>query len=105
MKELLVDLRDTRFILYDMLEIENLCRFEKFIDHSRESFEMVIKAAEKLATKEFAPSNSDGDTTGCIWHEGVVRVPPSFTDPSGNIATAAGSPCPRTTRSEDKVSH
>ena len=41
-----------------MLEIENLCRFEKFIDHSRETFEMVIEAAEKLATKEFAPATA-----------------------------------------------
>ncbi len=81
MKSLLVNLRDTRFILYDMLAIENFCRSKKFEDHSRETFEMVIDAAEKLATKDFAPANSDGDTTGCKWRDGVVEVPPSFREP------------------------
>jgi len=81
MKSLLVDLRDTRFILYDMLAMENFCRSKKFEDHSRETFEMVIDAAEKLAARDFAPANSDGDTTGCKWRDGVVQVPPSFHEP------------------------
>ena len=104
MKSLLVDLRDTRFILYDMLAIENFCRSKKFEDHSRETFEMVIDAAEKLATKDFAPANSDGDTTGCKWRDGVVEAPPPFANPSGDIARVAGSACPRTMRSGGSVS-
>lgn len=81
MKNSLVDLRDTKFILYEMLNIENLCRSDKFKDHSRETFEMVFDAAEKLAVNDFAPVNSDGDSVGCKWQGGVVCVPPSFHEP------------------------
>ena len=104
MKSLLVNLRDTRFILYDMLAIENFCRSKKFEDHSRETFEMVIDAAEKLATKDFAPANSDGDTTGCKWRDGVVEVPPSFREPFRRYCEGGWSACPRTMRSGGSVS-
>lgn len=78
MTDLLVDLRDTKFLLYDVLNIEGLCQSEKFSDHSRETFEMVLKAAEKLAVNDFAPINSEGDSVGCTWREGKVHTPPSF---------------------------
>lgn len=81
MNNTLVDLRDVRFILYDLLNVEELCHLEKFSDHSRETFEMVINAAEKLATNDFAPVNSDGDTVGCTWQDGKVNVPASFHEP------------------------
>ncbi len=81
MADMLVDLRDTKFILYDVLDIESLCQSEKFSDHSRDTFEMVLKAAEKLATNDFSPVNSDGDSVGCIWKEGKVSTPPSFHEP------------------------
>ena len=81
MTDLLVDLRDTSFLLYDVLDIESLCQSEKFADHSRETFEMVLNAAEKLATNDFAPVNSDGDSVGCSWRDGKVSAPPSFHEP------------------------
>ncbi|MGO9138594.1 MAG: acyl-CoA dehydrogenase [Syntrophales bacterium] len=81
MKEELVDVRDVRFILYDILSIEDLCRSEKFKDHSKGTFEMVISTAEKLATNAFAPVNSDGDSVGCKWRDGIVQVPSSFYEP------------------------
>lgn len=81
MNNTLVDLRDVRFILYDFLNVEDLCRSETFRDHSRETFEMVLNAAEKLATNDFASVNSDGDSVGCKWQEGIVIVPPSFHGP------------------------
>ena len=77
----LVDLRDARFVLYEQLEIENLCDTEKFGDHSRETFEMIIDTAEKLAVNEFAPVNSEGDEVGCVFESGTVRCPDAFRDP------------------------
>ena len=39
---------------------------------------MVLDAAQKLAEKELAPTNSDGDVKGVILENGQVRVPESF---------------------------
>lgn len=75
------DVRDIRFILYEQLGIENLCAAGRFQDHSRETFDMIIDTAEKLAVNEFAPVNQDGDEVGCVWEDGNVKVPPSFHAP------------------------
>ena len=43
------DLNDVRFFLYDVLKVEELCQAGRYQDHSRETFEMTINTAEKLA--------------------------------------------------------
>lgn len=81
MENKLVDLRDARFVLYEQLEIERLCETEQFGDHSRETFDMIIDTAEKLALNQFAPVNSEGDEAGCVFEEGAVRCPEAFRAP------------------------
>jgi alkylation response protein AidB-like acyl-CoA dehydrogenase len=76
-----VDLRDTRFVLSEQLGIEDLCATEKFQDHSKDTFDMILDTAEKLALNEFAPVNSKGDEVGCVWENGAVRAPASFHAP------------------------
>lgn len=76
-----VDVRDTRFVLYEQLRIEDLCAAERFQDHSRETFDMILDTAEKLAVNEFAPVNSEGDAVGCVWENGAVKAPPAFHAP------------------------
>lgn len=74
----LTDLEDARFILYEQFNIEELCRLERFEDHSRETFEMIIDTAEKLSLNYFASCNAEGDRTGCALTAGKVKVPESF---------------------------
>lgn len=76
-----MDLRDTRFILYEQLNVEDLCGASRFQDHSRETFEMIISAAEKLAVNDFAPANSIGDKVGCQWQDNRVTVPEAYRAP------------------------
>jgi len=76
-----VDLRDTRFILYEQLGIEALCAAEQFQDHSKDTFDMILDTAEKLAVNEFAPVNMEGDTIGCVWENGAVKAPAAFHAP------------------------
>jgi len=75
------DVRDTRFVLYEQLGIEGLCSAERFQDHSRETFDMILDTAAKLAVNEFAPVNMEGDTVGCVWEKGVVKAPAAFHAP------------------------
>ncbi|MDX9763148.1 MAG: acyl-CoA dehydrogenase [Desulfomonilia bacterium] len=81
MSKRVVGIEDTRFVLFDQLDVEALLGFERFGAHSRETFEMILDAAGKLAENEFAPTNKLGDKSGCVWDDGVVRVPECFHRP------------------------
>ncbi len=78
MANLLVDERDAKFVLYEQLNVEDLCESEKYSEFSREMFDMVMEAAQKLSEKEIAPTNADGDAKGVKLEDGQVRVPESF---------------------------
>jgi alkylation response protein AidB-like acyl-CoA dehydrogenase len=78
MANLLVDERDVKFILYEQLNIEELCESERYAEFSREMFDMVLDAAQKLAEKEIAPTNREGDILGVVYDNGTVKVPESF---------------------------
>jgi len=78
MANLLVDERDVKFVLYEQLKVEELCESERYTEFSKEMFDMVLEAATKLAEKEIAPTNADGDAKGVILENGQVRVPESF---------------------------
>ncbi|MEA4926452.1 MAG: acyl-CoA dehydrogenase [Syntrophomonadaceae bacterium] len=77
----LCDLKDARFVLYEQLNVEELCKSERYSDHSLETFEMTINAAEKLAVNDFAPANNPGDKIGCTWDNGKVTVPEVYHKP------------------------
>jgi alkylation response protein AidB-like acyl-CoA dehydrogenase len=77
----LTDVNDVKFVLYEQLQIEELCNSEKFGDHSRETFDMILDAAEKLAVNDFQPVNGEGDELGCTWKDGIVKVPGPFHAP------------------------
>lgn len=50
----LIDRRDLDFLLYELLDVEGLCRRPRFERHDRETFDAVIDAAYKLAEERFA---------------------------------------------------
>ncbi|MBN1636418.1 MAG: acyl-CoA dehydrogenase [Deltaproteobacteria bacterium] len=81
MSNTLVDERDVRFVLYEQLKIETLCQAEKFRDHSKETFDMILDAGGKLAHNDFAPANASGDDIGCEWIDGHVKAPQPFHAP------------------------
>lgn len=78
MANLLVDERDAKFVLYEQLNIEELCLSPRYSEFSREMFDMVLDAAQKLAEKELAPTNSKGDAEGVKLENGQVIAPECF---------------------------
>ncbi len=60
----LVDSRDVRFTLFEMLEADKLTKYPPFSDHDRDIFEDVLNLAERLAVDSFYPANSEGDKEG-----------------------------------------
>jgi alkylation response protein AidB-like acyl-CoA dehydrogenase len=76
--KLLVDERDVKFVLYEQLRVEELCRRPLYAEHSQEMFDMALEQAEKLAEKEFFPANKAGDRQGCRFENGRVKAPEAF---------------------------
>ena len=72
------NVRDAKFILWEMLQINNLFSFPKFKEFDVETINMVIDQAAKFAEQELAPLNKEGDEVGCRFENGKVFVPPSF---------------------------
>jgi len=64
MSDTLVNMRDIRFVLYEMLGIEKLTEFDHFKDHSRETFDTVLEAAYKLARQVAWPAFAEMDRVG-----------------------------------------
>ena len=78
MAEYLVDLRDIQFTMYEYLGVEDLCKFEKFAEFSKEVFDMVLDQGLKLAKDVIAPINEVADRVGAKFENGAVTFPKEF---------------------------
>ena len=67
MSDVLVNLRDIRFVLYEMLGVEKLTEYEYFADHSIETFDTVLDAAYKLAREVCWPAYAEMDRSGVVY--------------------------------------
>ena len=66
MSDTLVNLRDIRFVLYEMLHVETLTKYDYFADHSKETFDTVLDAAYQLAREVCWPAYSEMDRIGAV---------------------------------------
>jgi alkylation response protein AidB-like acyl-CoA dehydrogenase len=64
MSDTLVNMRDVRFVLYELLDVEQLIRLEPFADHSRDTFDIALDAAYKLSKEVFWPAYVQMDLQG-----------------------------------------
>jgi len=81
MSNLLVNMRDQQFVLFEQLGIEKLFESEAFKDFSKDDLLMVLKEAEKFAVNVIAPTLAEGDKEGCSIKDGKVSVPKCFHEP------------------------
>lgn len=58
---LIMSARDIEFLLYDWLRVESLTARERYGDHSRETFDQVLRLSQDLAARFFAPHNREND--------------------------------------------
>jgi alkylation response protein AidB-like acyl-CoA dehydrogenase len=81
MASLILDERDQKFVLHEMLGIEKLCNHPKFADFSKDMFDMILTEAQKFSTEEIFPTLVEGDREGCKLENGQVHVPKIFHRP------------------------
>jgi alkylation response protein AidB-like acyl-CoA dehydrogenase len=77
MTQTLFDDRDVEFLLYDAFDAEALCRLPFFQDHSRQTFDLYLTAARKLAREVVFPTYKPMDEFGSRFEDGRVRVHPA----------------------------
>ncbi len=75
MSNVLTDMRNLRFLLYEVLKADEVTRYPFFADHSRETFDMALDAAYQLAQEVFWPSFQECDRIGVAFDGKQVRVP------------------------------
>lgn len=70
--------RDIQFNLYEVLDSEALTQYSYFQDHNRESFDMVLDAAQQIAEKMLYPLLTEMDRKEPQLVEGKIRVHPGM---------------------------
>jgi alkylation response protein AidB-like acyl-CoA dehydrogenase len=80
MSNLLVNMRDQNFVLFEQLEIEKLFTTEKYKDFSKDDVLMMMNEAEKMALNVILPTYELGDKQGCSFKDGKVTVPECYRD-------------------------
>lgn len=71
----LVDARDTRFILFEMVEADKKWKeIPKYGECDRETAEEFLELAEKISVEELYPTNMEGDKIGCKYNPDTKEV-------------------------------
>ena len=68
--------KNIRWFLYDVFDVEALTKYEYFQDHSRETFDMIIDTAAKMATDIMYPVFNEMDQQEPVFDNGEVKVHP-----------------------------
>ena len=71
-----VDRRNLDFLLHEVQDAGALCRYARFADHSRETFDAVLDAAQDLAGATFAGHNRASDEHEPRFADGCVEIIP-----------------------------
>jgi alkylation response protein AidB-like acyl-CoA dehydrogenase len=72
----LVDERDLKFVLFDLLGIQDLALNERFEHIDKETLEMLIDEALKFSEQYLFALNLEGDKVGASFENGHVRTVP-----------------------------
>lgn len=66
--------RNIRFLLYEVLNVEELTEYDHFKDHSRDTFELTIDTISKIATDVMYPIFQDMDANPPRFENGTAQV-------------------------------
>jgi alkylation response protein AidB-like acyl-CoA dehydrogenase len=78
MPGILVDERDVKFVLFDLLGVQDLTGHERFQHVDQEILDMLLDEAQKFAEQRLFPLNIEGDKVGARYEEGQVHAVPGM---------------------------
>ena len=71
--------RDTQFVLNEVLEIQQYAALPRFCDAPPDVVEAILTEGAKFTEEVIQPLNLSGDAAGCVRHaDGTVSAPPGF---------------------------
>ncbi|MEN0006301.1 MAG: acyl-CoA dehydrogenase [Bacteroidota bacterium] len=73
-----ISMRNLRFTLHEMLDAENLNRFEYFQDYDKASMDMALSAAEQIGDTYLFPIFREMDKNKAYYKDGEVQVHPGL---------------------------
>ncbi len=76
----LLDSRDLRFALFEVLDADKFNQYEKFADFDRDTYEATLELAEQIAVEQVYPANKEADKIGAKYDAATktVAVPEGF---------------------------
>ncbi|MCP4135182.1 MAG: acyl-CoA dehydrogenase [bacterium] len=80
----LVDSRDARFVLFELLELENFGKkFSEYAENDKETYEEFLNLAERISVEQIYPACAEGDKQGCSYDAGTkeVKIPEAYKAP------------------------
>ncbi|MBT3373762.1 MAG: acyl-CoA dehydrogenase [Rhodospirillaceae bacterium] len=80
MSEYQAPLKDIRFTLNQICDLEDILSLPKFAENDGETINAVLEEAGRLAAGVLAPLNRQGDTQGATLANGVVTTPDGFAE-------------------------
>ena len=90
---LLVDSREVRFLLFEMLKVDELVKYEKYSAFDKDTFESTLELAEKVAVNSIYPANAAGDKEGCKYDPATKKVTvPELYHKARQVVNEAGFP-------------
>ncbi len=70
--------RDVDFLVKEVFNLEPLFKLPAFEDHSWETFDHIMDAAQRFANEEMASTLAEGDREGLRFEDGEVKTPACF---------------------------
>ncbi|MCU0845418.1 MAG: acyl-CoA dehydrogenase N-terminal domain-containing protein, partial [Spirochaetes bacterium] len=70
----LVDSRDLRFTLFELLEVDKLTALPRYADFDRGMFEDVLDLAEKIAVEQLYPVSAESEKQGVKYDPATKKV-------------------------------
>jgi len=76
----LVDTRDVKFVLFELLDLDGLSSYPKFADYDHDTYDATIDLAEQIAYEMIYPTAEEGDNVGAQWNPETkeVKIPECF---------------------------
>jgi len=75
-----MDRRNLNFVLYELLDAEQLTMHDYYSEHSRETFDAIIDVAAQIAREKFSPHNAALDANEPVVVDGKVKLLPEVKD-------------------------
>ncbi len=76
----LVDTRDVKFVLFELLEVDKLTKFSVYADFDHDTFEATLNLAEQISFDVIYPTAEDADKNPAKWDPATkaVTIPPTY---------------------------